>query len=309
MEDKVEFAAIADMSPDNLEKAKELLDGRPVPAFTDYKQALQETEADIALLITPPDTHKKLMEEMLEAGLHVILEKPISLDWNESVEMAVLAEQSDRYVMISQNYRWNPAVLAVKNAVEANVVGPIEVVEWIFARNHTSTSSFVTWRKELEEMFLKEMCIHHFDLMRYILNSNAVSVYAESHNPSWSWLDSNGSVSAILSFEPGVHVHYYSSFVNRGTDTPWIGNFRLVGRDGAIEVYNDSPCIVRLDGSREDIPLPSMAYTGLKYSLFHMMESIREGRKPLTHIGDNLRSWEVVCRAVESIKERRMIKL
>ncbi|WP_054027419.1 hypothetical protein [Bacillus sp. FJAT-28004] len=53
MEDKVEFAAIADMSTDNLEKAKELLDGRPVPAFTDYKQALQETDANIALLITP----------------------------------------------------------------------------------------------------------------------------------------------------------------------------------------------------------------------------------------------------------------
>lgn len=244
MEDKVEIVAIVDMSLENLERAKELLDGRAVPAFTDYKQALQETEADIALVVTPPGTHKMLMKETLKAGLHVILEKPISLDWNESLEMAAVAEQSDRYVMVSQNYRWNPAVLAVKNAVEANVVGP-----------------------------------------------------------------SNGSVSAILRFESNVQVHYYSSFVNRGSDTPWTGNFRLIGRDGAIEVYNDSPYIVKLDGTREDIPLPKMEYTGLKYSLFHMMESIREGRKPLTHIGDNLRSWEVVCRAEESIKERRMIRL
>ncbi|WP_261305177.1 Gfo/Idh/MocA family protein [Paenibacillus andongensis] len=307
MED-VELGAIVDMSVDNLEMARSLLGGKPVPAYTDYNKALQETTADIAVVVTPPGTHKKIMEDMLKAGLHVIMEKPISLDWSESVEMADVADKSGKYVMISQNYRWNPTIQAVKAAVDSNVVGRIEEVEWLFARNHTASSSFVEWRKQMEEMFMKEMCIHHFDLMRYLLGANAVSVYAESASPSWNFLDSNGSVSAIIRFEPEVMVHYYGSFINRGTDTPWHGYFRLIGSEGAIESYDDTPCIIRLDGSRQRIPLPDMTYTGLKYSLVEMLNSIREGRKPMTHIGDNLHSWEIACRAVESIKEERRIR-
>ncbi|GAA4860313.1 hypothetical protein GCM10023310_44460 [Paenibacillus vulneris] len=306
--EEVELAAIVDASTDNLEKAQPLLGGRAVPAYTDYNEALQETKADIAVVVTPPDTHKKIMEDMLNAGLHVIMEKPISSDWNESIEMADFADKRSKYVMISQNYRWNPVVQAVKAAVDSNAVGRIEEVEWLFARNHTASSSFVVWRKQMEEMFLKEMCVHHFDLMRYLLGTNAVSVYAESSSPSWNFLDSNGAVSAIIRFEQDVMVHYYGSFINRGTDTPWHGYFRLIGSDGAIESYDEPPVIIKLDGSKERIPLPDMACTGLKYSLVEMLQSIREGHKPSTHIGDNLHSWEMVCRAVDSIKAERRIR-
>ncbi|WP_028611675.1 Gfo/Idh/MocA family protein [Paenibacillus harenae] len=305
--EEVELAAIVDMNADNLEKAQHLLGDKPIPAYSDYNKALQETKADIAVVVTPPGTHKKIMKDMLKAGLHVILEKPISMDWNESVEMADIADKSGKYVMISQNYRWNNVIQAVKAAVDSNVIGRIEEVEWLFARNHTATSSFVVWRKQMEEMFLKEMCVHHFDLMRYLLGANAVSIYAESSNPSWNFLDSNGAVSAIIRFEQGVMVHYYGSFINRGTETPWHGYFRLIGSEGAIESYDDTPCIVKLDGSKQLIPLADMARTGLKFSLFDMLHSVREGRKPITHIGDNLHSWEIVCRAVDSIKAERRI--
>lgn len=307
LKEHVELTAIVDMNPDNLEKASQLLGDRSIPAYPDYKKALAETDADIAVIVTPPGTHKILMEDTLNAGLHVIMEKPISPDWNESVKMAAFAEMSEHYVMISQNYRWNPVILAVKEAIDANAVGRIENVEWTFARNHTAASSFVSWRKQLDEMFLKEMCVHHFDLMRYFLGSNAVSVYAESQNPTWSWLDSNGIVSAVVRFESNVMAHYYASFLNRGTNTPWNGNFRLLGSEGAIEVIDDKPSVVKPDGTKEPIPVREMKHTGLQHSMMHMIDSIRKGRKPSTHIGDNLYSWEIVCKAAESIREGRRI--
>ncbi|MFC5404937.1 Gfo/Idh/MocA family protein [Cohnella soli] len=298
--EEAELVAVADVDPRNLEEARPLLQGRNVTFYNDPLQAMRETEADIVLLVTPPHTHLELTVAAAEQGLHVLMEKPIAGELAEAIKLAEFARTTDRRIMVNQNYRWRPEIAAVKAAVASGVVGPIGQIEWRFARNHTSVNFSSGWRSQYGDLFLREMSIHHFDLMRYWLDRIPVSVFAESVNPSWSWIPSGGAANALLKFEDGVSAVYSGSWVNRGPDTTWTGNVRLIGSLGAIELTNDVPSIAWEDGRQEQLAMEPMKYTELSRSLYELISAIRENREPATNAGDNLLSWLTVCAAAES---------
>lgn len=277
-----------------------LLRGRNVAFFGDPLQAMQETKADIALLVTPPQTHLELTVAAVEQGLHVLMEKPIAADLAEAVKLAEFARTTDRRIMVNQNYRWRPEIAAVKAAVSSGMVGSIGQVEWRFARNHKSVDFASGWRSRFGNLLLREMSIHHFDLMRYWLGRVPLSVYAENTNPSWSWIPGGGAANALLRFEDGISAAYSGSWVNRGPDTTWTGNVRLIGSMGAIELTDDVPSIVWEEGKREQLSMEPMKYTELSCSLFELINAIRDNREPATSASDNLLSWLTACAAAES---------
>jgi predicted dehydrogenase len=304
--EEIELVAIADLSESNLVQAQNLLQGKGihVPSYRSPQQALAETLADIALLVTPPHTHKDLTIQAVEHGLHVLLEKPVTSEFSEAVELEIFARGCNRKIMVNQNYRWQPQIEALRIAVADGIVGPIEQVEWRFARSHKDVNFSSGWRSGFHEIFLREMSIHHLDLMRHILGQDPVSVYAETHNPSWSWVPAGGTASALLKFEGNIAVNYSGTWVNRGTDTPWNGNVRLLGSKGAIDLIDDIPYLVSEDGTRERLPMSDLKYSNsMSNSLYELVRAIREDRRPVTDVTDNLISWLLVCAADESVRK------
>lgn len=298
--EEVELVAVADVTEGNLEEARQRLSGRDIGFYLDPMEAMRASGADIALLVTPPHTHLDLTVAAVASGLHVLMEKPIAGSLEDAVKIADFARTADKRIMVNQNYRWKPENEAVKAVVSAGVVGPIEQVEWRFARNHRSVNFATGWRSQFGDIFLREMGIHHVDLMRHWLGRSPVSVYAENANPTWSWIPGGGTANALLRFDGGVSVSYAGSWVNRGEDTSWTGDVRLIGSLGAVELTDGVPSIVWEDGRRELLPVEPMKYTELAYSLFELTQAIREEREPVTNASDNLLSWLTICAAAES---------
>lgn len=302
--DGIELSAVVDMNSENLEYAKNLIKSSSVQYFTNHLDAFSELKADIAIIITPPQTHKKLALDALEHNLNVFIEKPIAHTFEDAVDLLEKSEAYSKFVMISQNYRWRPEIEAVKKAIEENLVGEIEYVEWDFRR----ATKFWGWRNQYEEILIEDMSIHHFDLMRHMLGVEPTTVFAKSMRPSWSWFHGNSTASVIMNFED-VLINYFGSWVTRGKETSWNGEFKLFGEKGVIELIDDVPSVTFVDGTAKELELIPMQYEDREYSIYEMVQAIKENRKPITDLTDNIKSFAVVGAALESIRKNIEIEI
>jgi predicted dehydrogenase len=306
---KVELVAVADIMEQNLLAAGELT-GLPAQClFTSPELAISQVPADMALIVTPPPTHKPLAETAMQAGLHILLEKPVTHTYGEALELLAASRTYSGTIGISQNYRWRPAVQTVKTLLDDKSIGKIGYVEYEFRK----AMKFGGWRDSYKEILLEDMAIHHFDIMRFLLGTEPVHVSAHSFRPAWSWFSGNPSASAVIHFEENVPVHYFGSWVSRGKETTWNGDIRIVGDKGAIEMIDDQ---VKLwlgeepqQAVSQDIELIPMLLGDRASSLDNFVEAITAGITPATPIEDNIRSFELTCAAIRAVQTGQTVNV
>jgi predicted dehydrogenase len=309
IDDSPEFtlAGLIDVDADRLASYGEEF-GVPVESrFTDYEQALARLEADAVVVVTPPAFHRDNVLAALEAGFHVLSEKPLAANIAEAREMAAAIHKSDRKFMVSQNYRWQDHVETVRGAIADGLIGEPGYVTLGFHKGFR----FGGWREGLADVLLEDMSIHHFDLLRHLTGRNCLSLYARSFRPHWSWFAGNSAASVLIEMEGGIEVNYTGSWVSRGKETSWHAEHRIVGDRGAI--HWDGPEATLVVGHPEDDPkepklessvLPprKLDHAGFEYSLYEFGRAVAEGREPVTGIDDNIQSFAMAMAAIESAR-------
>jgi len=129
----VSVAGICDLSP---VLARFTAERFAVPRwFTDYRQMLEQTGADVVHVLTPPATHDRLVRDCLEAGKHVIVEKPVALSRAGFQDLWELADARGLRLVENHNYRFNEPVQGLERAIAAGRIGRVEEVEVRIALN------------------------------------------------------------------------------------------------------------------------------------------------------------------------------
>ncbi|TSB47629.1 Gfo/Idh/MocA family protein [Alkalicoccobacillus porphyridii] len=304
--EKIELVAVVDQQSESLQKAMDLTDLGPSHVFTSFQEAIERVEADFVLIVTPPTTHKLLAEQAIKAGLHVMMEKPLTDTTEEAQELLAFTKQYDFKVMVSQNYRWNPQIQTIKQLLAAGSIGTIEYADYYFNK----ATHFGGWRDQYEEILLQDMAIHHFDILRYLLSDEAVTIQATSSRPSWSWFKGNPHADAAITFSEGVQVHYRGRWAGKGKKTGWNGDIRLVGDKGAIELIDDHVLLYQgEEDTPEEIPLIKTPASDRMISLDAFIQSIIEDTIPPTSIEDNIKSLQLTWAAIKSSKTGERIRL
>ncbi|MFH1009445.1 MAG: hypothetical protein V1800_18365 [Candidatus Latescibacterota bacterium] len=149
---------------------------------------------------------------------------------------------------------------------------------------------------------LIDMSIHHFDLMRSMLGTDAVRLRVTSWRPEWSRFDHEPAFSMIIEMADGTHVSYQGSWVSQGFETSWNGTWRIECSGGAMLWENDALYLADGPTGRKLAELEEMPLVSQDYSLHEFAASIREGRQPETSGADNLKSLAMVFAAVDSAK-------
>ncbi|MDQ0207659.1 Gfo/Idh/MocA family protein [Alkalicoccobacillus murimartini] len=302
----VELVAVVDQQEESLQKVKEITSLESDQLFTSLQDALKGVEADFVLIVTPPTTHKQLAEQSLEAGLHVMMEKPLTDTAEEANELLAFSKQFSQKVMVSQNYRWNRQIQTIKQLIAANSIGTIEYADYYFNK----ATHFGGWRDQYEEILLQDMAIHHFDILRYLLNDEASTIQATSFRPSWSWFKGNPHADAAITFRKGTQVHYRGRWAGKGKKTTWNGDIRLVGDKGAIECLDDRVFVYQGEqDTPEEIPLIKTPASDRMISLDAFIQSISEDMIPPTSIEDNIKSLQLTWAAIESSNTGERIRL
>lgn len=113
-------------------------------AFGSYREAVSEPSVDVAIILTPPSSHLELTLEALEAGKHVIVEKPAFLRPGDAEFVERKARDAGRRVMVAENYFYKPVLRALRAAVESGEIGEIHFVH-LNAIKHQRTGD---WRDD-----------------------------------------------------------------------------------------------------------------------------------------------------------------
>jgi predicted dehydrogenase len=303
---EVELVGYVDSDPYALDIAKEELQAPPEMCFENLKDAISATSPEAVLNTTALAGHVPVTRTSLNAGLHVLLEKPFAPTLGAAHELVDVAANAGLILMVSQNYRYFAAPRAIAEIVKDGRLGKLHEVSIDF-RRYSSAGPAGRGRHHLEEQpLLVDMSIHHFDLLRLILDREPLRIFCEAWNPRWTDFSGPSATVASIAFD-GVVVSYRGSWVSAGPLTPWAGEWHLEFEHGEVvwdsrdDDMTHDRVLVRPRGARaRTLTLPAMERTGPWGTLTAFVDAVRSGREPETSGRHNLGTIAFVAAAVES---------
>ncbi len=119
---EVEFSAVCDLSTSMNEILKRYMS---VPLFSDYHKMLTEVELDFVIIATATVSHAEIAKAAMDKGLHVFIEKPLSLTASQSEELVRLAQEKNIVNQVGYFLRFNEALGAVKRFIAEGMIGDV----------------------------------------------------------------------------------------------------------------------------------------------------------------------------------------
>lgn len=102
--------------------------GASVPVFEDHKDLLARTTPAALAIFAPHRFHYRLAIDALQAGCHVFIEKPLSTNVQEAVDIVNLARGRDRLVGVGHQYRLRPSLVEARRRLAEGAIGPLRLV-------------------------------------------------------------------------------------------------------------------------------------------------------------------------------------
>ncbi len=273
--------------------------GRADKIASEYGCAVFETPAALASKATavsvavPTESHCAVAEELLEAGAHVLIEKPLARSITEAERINTLAEQRDRIVMVGHTERFNPAVRALFDAVHEPRFFEIHRLAGFSAR---STDIDV----------VLDLMIHDLDLLLAMDGSQPVSVDAAGIDALTDKIDianarirfASGCVANLtasrISPEPVRRIRVFQARTYMSCDTGQrvVNRHRLVvGQGGGPEIVHDT--------------LPIADVEPLAAELETFLAAVAGGKRPSIDGRQGQRALELAHRVHEAIAAER----
>jgi predicted dehydrogenase len=227
----VHMVGYVDANPEAIARAQSELGVEEKRCFLSLEEAAKAIEADLAICTLRTEAHYPVVKRCLELGFNVLVEKPFASTIAQAKELVAVAKANSRVLMVSQNYRFQPAPIAAAELIGAQKFGPVNLVSIEF-RRHAPSQGYRYW--DMPDPLLADMSIHHFDLMRMVLGDNPKRVSCRTWNPPASPFGHHPIGVATLEFEKGTIVSYRGSWMSSGPVTPWAGEWTMDCSEGEI---------------------------------------------------------------------------
>jgi predicted dehydrogenase len=295
------IAEICDLDPKLLEAAKK--DQPDARTGGDLDAMLARADLDAILVATPPSRHHAMALAALRAGKHVWVEKPLALTAAEGRELVAAAEQAGRTIFVDETFLYDPLVREMKRVIDAGELG--EVFHLSFERlgmGRIRRDSNVWWNS----------APHDLSILFYLVPRPVTAVQLYLH----TYLQPGVADMAVcdLTLEGGVTAHVYLSWLHpeKTATVTVVGRDRMLGYEGRFEKravtlfdYTIDPRlpagasagsapivpITKFEGRKLDVALGTEP---LASAAAHFVESIRDGREPLTSGARSLRVVETL---------------
>lgn len=176
--------------------------------FKDMENALKSVECEAVIIITPPQLHFEQCLTAIEAGKHVLVEKPFTLSFDQARKIVETADKKNLKICVVQNARYSTINLTLSRIIREKIYGEVScgilnVLSWRPKVRHSG---------KVRHSYLWERGVHDLDTLRSILNSEPVYVYGNSFNPNWSPYEHGAGTHAIITFENNVSFSYSANF-------------------------------------------------------------------------------------------------
>jgi predicted dehydrogenase len=308
----VHVVACVEPGAENRQRAISELGVAKEQLYNDLSSAIKAVKADFVVDVTPPASHESVAMTAFENGLHVLGEKPLSDDYDAARRVVKAGKQAGVKHMITQNYRFAGLPRTTNRLIKEDRVGPVGqldvslYVPWAdLPGSHYVTQPF---------MFLTDMGIHHFDMMRYTLGLDPLSAQAITWNLPWGWHQGDACQLILFRFENGVVGTHRGIGCTLGhVPAGHNGEWRFEGPKGTLTWEGFDLYCTRSHRTetkvREKLNLDTERAGGPKALLVEFLTALKENRQPECNAEDNLKSMGMVFAAVKSAKEKREVSL
>lgn len=283
----IETIGYVDPVPAARERMQIKLGVAPKAFFPTLEEALAKTEAEAVVIAVPIAFHAPVARTALNAGKHVVVEKPFTRTLEEAQELVNLAKTKNLVLAVSQNYRFYPASQMAADINRHQHLGALRSVKVDFRRNAAlEGSGNIKW----PDPMLADMAVHHYDLMRMVIGADPIEISARSWNPPGSPYEMDPAATMSVSFPGGIVVSYRGSWVDQGSQTAWAGEWQMDFELGSVrwtsrgdhpwQTSRDRVQVKHTNSGYEDIPLPPLEMVDRAGVLSAFAETIRTGVEP-----------------------------
>ena len=143
-----------------------------IRAYTDHREMLEKEKPDAVSVVVPTALHEKVGMDALDAGVNVLIEKPIAATVEEGTRLIEKARAMNKQLMVGHVVRFDPALQALKQKLDAGELGRIYQ---IFCRR---AGPFPTRIQDVGVVI--DLAPHDVDIMRFLAGSNPTRVYSET---------------------------------------------------------------------------------------------------------------------------------
>ncbi len=285
---QADLVAIADVDEERLRARGE--EYKVEKRYTDACEMLAKEELDVVSVVTPNFLHKDLTIAALEAGCHVLCEKPMAMNAAEAREMLAVAKRVDRRLMIDFSYRFNEQSWSLKKQVDSGILGKVYFARTIWHRRR-GMPRFGGWFGQKDKSGggpLIDLGVHRLDLAlwlmgypkpTWVMGSTYNPIAAERAKCEGKTFDVEDLAVALIKFENGATLEVEASWAANISENELMET-RLFGTHGGLVQRNtdggykfEAEIYFEKDGIQYDMR-PRSKPPEVKPAMHHFIDSI-----------------------------------
>lgn len=254
----VTLVAAADTDKDTAETIAARYHTRP---YTDYRQMLDEQQPDAVAICVPTSSHMEVALEVIQRGIHLLIEKPIALNIEEAKTLISAAEKAGVKMAVGHIERFNPAIIALKEHLANHELGHVFQLD---AHREGPLPVRIS-----DVGVVIDLAVHDLDIIRYVIQAEIVRVYAETQRGLHS--EHEDLMSGLVRLSDGT---IGTLQINWITPTK-IREFFVTGECGMFKV----------DYLTQDLIFYENAVAnGSEWETMHLLRGVNEGKMIRYHI-------------------------
>jgi predicted dehydrogenase len=313
----VELVAVCDTHE---ERAVNVAEKYGVRAYTNYEELLQSGEVDAVSVCTPNYLHAPISIAALQAGIHVLCEKPMATSKEEAEAMIEAAKQSGKKLMIAHNQRFVKSHQKARQLIESGEIGKIYSFRTTFGHGGPegwSVEGKEGWFFQKEKAFvgaMGDLGVHKTDLLRYLLGEEIIEVGAFVETNAKDFADVDDNAVCVLKTESGIIGTLAASWAYVGKED----NSTIIYGEKAILRLEDNPTysLVVQYATGEVVnyelgKIQSNAEGGQKNTgtVEQFVDSFIQDKEPPVTGEEGMKSLQVILAALQSHETKQIVSL
>ncbi len=279
--------------------------------YSDYKKMLAENDIDAVIIATPTKSHLEVSLEAINAGKHILIEKPIAVNYEEAKKINDAAKKAKVKAMVGMNFRFRPDAMLLKSMINGSELGDLFYIRCGWSRKQSSEEKWFRKKTESGGGVLIDLGIMLLDLGIWFLDYppvKSVSVQTYSHKVKGV----EDSAVGFLRFKNGSVINFEVSWSLHSEKDSF--NLTAFGTEGTGHL-NPFRAYKRVDSARIDYTPTGSASTKNLYKksyeneLKHFISSIRGNTPFLSSSEEAVTRMKLLEAIYESAKKEKEIIL
>ncbi len=304
--DRCELVSIADIVEQAAEEAAEELGADSW--YKDYKAMLDAEDLDATIISTPNYLHAPMSLDCLDAGLDVLVEKPMCNTMDEANEMVKRVEETGNKIYVGYNYRWKPSYQKIKELLDEEVVGKLLYANSVVKSWRTKKYYQVDWKTKWETQgggVLMNQATHHLDSLSWWMGEAKMVIgYYENlfHD-----MEVEDTATGIIKFKSGATLNIMASTGIKGSTAP---PFEFNGTKGALSFANGGLAVRdKEDDEWERVEFSSEKVDTTMVQLDQFINSVINDDPPAVSAEDGRKALELSLAIYESSRQKSPVEL